>query len=347
MNLEMIIQFQNKLFEWYGGSARTLPWREDPSPYKVWISEIMLQQTRVDTVKPYFDRFLHELPTIQALANVHEEKIMKLWEGLGYYHRARNLKKAANIILEKFNGEIPSDIEALKSLPGIGSYTSGAIASIAFGVKVPAIDGNVLRVIARITANRGDVTKMEVKKQMEDTVNEILPCVGVGDFNQALMELGATICLSKRLPKCDNCPVNFICEGYNQGIAANLPIKPKKKARKIEQKTIFVIKSKEKVALKQRSNEGLLANLWEFPHVEGHLTYEECKETVKKWNITACKIISLQKTKHIFSHIEWHMIGYLVLADSSEENQAFVWATEKELKDQYSIPSAFKAFKNK
>lgn len=344
MKLDTITQLQNKLLEWYDGSARTLPWRDNPLPYRVWISEIMLQQTRVDTVKPYFENFMAELPTIQDLARVSDDKLLKLWQGLGYYSRAINLKKAANMILQNFGGEMPSDIEALKSLPGIGPYSSGAIASIAFGVRIPAVDGNVLRVMARVTANRGDITNRLVKKEIEVLVEELLPKTRIGDFNQALMELGAIICLPNGLPKCADCPLKFFCKGYNQDLVTEIPFKSKKKARKIENKTIFVIRYQDRIALRQRPHKGLLSKLWEFPHVAGHLSPEDCEKVVKEWNIKVRRVIPLDKSKHIFTHLEWHMIGYSVLAEGGQEGDEFVWATENDIEEKYSIPTAFKTY---
>lgn len=344
MDVEEITQFQNDLLGWYDKSARILPWRDNPSPYRVWVSEIMLQQTRVDTVKPYFEKFMSEIPTLEALADISEDKLLKLWEGLGYYSRARNLKKAATMIIEKYNNEMPPDMKALKSLPGIGPYSAGAIASIAFGMRAPAIDGNVLRVIARVTANRGDIAHPAVKKEIGDLVEQLLPKTRVGAFNQALMELGAIICLPNGTPKCTQCPVQTICLGNQQGIAVDLPVKAKKMARKIEERTVFIIISEEKTALRQRSEEGLLANLWEFPNVNGHLSFEESHEVLEKWNIPVIQIIPLKAAKHIFTHLEWHMQGYLVLTDERRESSGFTWATQQEIKHQYSIPSAFKNY---
>ncbi len=344
MDIQYIAQFQSELLEWYDSSARILPWRNDPSPYRVWISEIMLQQTRVDTVKPYFERFMKAVPTIQDLADISEDQLLKLWEGLGYYSRAKNLKKAANVIMQEFGGQIPCDIERLKSLPGIGPYSSGAIGSIAFGIRVSAVDGNVLRVIARISANRGDITNRIVKKEIEDMVNQMLPMTRVGDFNQALMELGATICLPSGSPKCAACPVHALCDAHSQGIEDELPIKSKKKDRKIEHKTIFVIEYEGNIAIKQRPSEGLLSSLWEFPNVEGHLTYEESEKKLNEWGITLSEIMPMKNSKHIFTHLEWHMIGYYIPAQSIEENNQLVWVTREKIKEQYSIPTAFKAY---
>lgn len=346
MDLQSIIQFRKRLLEWYDSNARILPWRDNPTPYRVWISEIMLQQTRVETVKPYFEKFMSEVPTIQDLANISEDKLLKLWQGLGYYSRAMNLKKAANVIIQEFHGQFPSDIESLKSLPGIGPYTSGAIASIAFGVRAHAIDGNVLRVMSRISANKGDIANPAVKKEIEELVNDVLPTERVGDFNQALMELGATICLPSGTPKCAECPVYFSCIGSHQGIAAELPIKAKKKERKIEDRTIYVVEYRGSIAIRQRGKVGLLSSLWEFPNTEGHLSMEESEEKLKEWGITPSEISPLKDSKHIFTHLEWHMIGYLISVQSIQEDFEFLWATRAQIREQYSIPTAFKAYLN-
>ena len=302
-------KFQS-LIKWYKKEARVLPWRSDPTPYKVWISEIMLQQTRVDTVIPYFLRFIAEVPSVRELALIEEEKLLKLWQGLGYYNRALNLKKAAQMIVEKFDGEIPSDMKDLVTLPGIGVYTAGAIASIAFGKPVPAIDGNVLRIIARITASREDIGDPKTKKMFEPVVTAMIPAEAPGDFNQALMDFGATICLPNGEPKCGECPVSGLCEAYKKGLTSEIPVMQDKKARRIEKKTVLLISYQDKFALRKRRENGLLPNLWEFPNVEGHLTPEQCRQVLSSQGITACEITGLPPSKHIFTHLEWHMKGY-------------------------------------
>lgn len=339
-----VTAFQCALTEWYKKEARELPWRSDPSPYKVWISEIMLQQTRVDTVIPYFLRFINEIQTVQALSQIEEEKLLKLWQGLGYYNRALNLKKAAQIIAEKFGGSIPDDMRDLMSLPGIGVYTAGAISSIAFGKAVPAVDGNVLRIIARITASSEDIGNPKIKKQFEPVVTELLPAENTGDFNQALMDLGATICLPNGEPKCMICPVNGCCEAYRKGLTSEIPVISDKKARKILKKTVFLITYKGKAALRKRDENGLLPNLWEFPNVEGHLTGEQCDQVLIRWGIEASKITELPPSKHIFTHLEWHMKGYFVRVSELRDSPEFVWANKDEIKSRYSIPTAFKSF---
>lgn len=339
-----IEEFQTALLGWYAKEARTLPWRNDPTPYKVWISEMMLQQTRVDTVIPYFDRFIAELPTVQALAEVGEDRLMKLWQGLGYYNRALNLKKAARIIVAEFNGIIPSADKELQSLPGIGAYSAGAIASIAFGIRIAAVDGNVLRVMARITANPEDIADPKVKKQLGEFVSSLLPSTQNGDFSQALMELGAMICLPNGEPKCILCPVNRFCAALQKGLIAQIPPKSDKKQRKILKKTVFVIFCNGRFALRKRENGGLLPNLWEFPNMPGHLTEQQCKEALEDTGLRILKITAMKPAVHIFSHLEWHMTGYLIQAEEAHTASSRIWATQEEIMRQYSIPAAFKAF---
>lgn len=331
------------LLEWYDKNARILPWRDNPSPYRVWISEVMLQQTRVDTVIPYFERFLYELPTVKALAEVDDEKLLKLWEGLGYYSRARNLKKAAQQIMRDYNGVFPSDVSELLKLSGVGSYTAGAVASIAFGVKAPAIDGNVLRVITRITAFDGDITEREIKSQIKKWVEAILPEGKAGQFNQSLMELGAIVCIPNGVPKCDECPVRNDCSGHHMGIAEQFPIKEKKAPRKIENKTVFVIVSDDKVALRQRPPKGLLSGLWELPNTDRNLSDNECNTVLNNFHLDVMNITPLKNAKHIFTHIEWHMKGYLIEA-KPEPDCGFNWAGLTDLTNKYTLPSAFKMY---
>jgi A/G-specific adenine glycosylase len=342
--IQEVSQFQHSLLLWYDEHARCLPWRETPSPYRVWISEIMLQQTRVETVRPYFERFIEELPTVQALAGADEQALLKLWEGLGYYSRARNLQKAARVLIEKFGGVMPSDINDLKQLPGIGPYTAGAVASIAFGVRTPAIDGNVLRVIARLTACDEDIGNRVVKTRIEGSVNELLPLTRVGTFNQALMELGATVCLPGGAPQCRVCPVREQCTGHALGIAEQLPVKAKKPTRRIEEKTVFIIICDGKIAIKQRPGKGLLAGLWELPNTSGTLTPEQCAQVLRGWGISFTKLEALEKAKHIFTHIEWLMQGYRVYVSGCGAGEALTWVTPEELTQGFVLPSAFNAF---
>ncbi len=349
------------LLHWYGRNARILPWREQPKPYYVWVSEIMLQQTRVEAVKGYFDRFLAELPDIRALALAEEEKLLKLWEGLGYYNRVRNMQKAAKQVVEEFGGELPADYEKLKTLPGIGSYTAGAIASIAFGLREPTVDGNVLRVLKRVAASRDDITKEKVKRELEDDVRKILPKERPGDLNQSLMELGATVCLPNGKPLCEQCPVMHLCKAFHEGCEMEIPVKPPKKERRIEERTVFVIRFQDSIALHRRAPKGLLAGLWEFPNVKGHLTPEEVKLLFPGQQMEL-----LPDAKHIFSHVEWRMHAYEIalantlssekdrndlenflpserLVDNGENSLTFF--TVEQISKEISVPSAFEAYR--
>lgn len=335
------------LLHWYDLNARILEWRSNPKPYYVWISEIMLQQTRVEAVKSYFDRFIKELPTIKDLAMVEDDRLMKLWEGLGYYNRARNLKKAAIVVMEQYNGELPADREELKKLPGIGAYTSGAIGSIAFQLPVPAVDGNVLRVMKRIAGSFDDITKDKIKKELEEDIEEVIPKDRPGDFNQALMELGATICLPNGKPLCDQCPVMHLCNAFHNGDELKIPVKPKKKERTLEEKTVLVMECNGSYAIRKRTERGLLHGLWEFPNIEGKLTMNQMEttiQTVAKHSMVAKK---LEEAKHIFSHKEWHMIGYYIKVERKEDVDLpeLIWVDYQSIQNDYSLPTAFEAYR--
>ena len=339
---EVLAQLPELLLQWYDGSARILPWRENPTPYRVWVSEIMLQQTRVEAVKPYYERFLSAFPTVKDLAEAPVERVLKMWEGLGYYNRVRNLQKGAQVVMERYGGEVPASFEELRSLPGIGDYTAGAIASIAFQIAVPAVDGNVLRVISRVLCRRDNILDGKVKKGMEQEIREILP-QRVGDFNQSLMELGAMICLPGGPPKCLLCPLREICRGYAKGVAQELPVKDKPKPRKKEERTIFLLVSKTgRLALWKRPEKGLLAGLWELPGVEGKLSQEQGNAFLKEQGIEKAALSPGPKAKHIFSHVEWHMTCWV--GKTIEEVPGFIWASGRELREAYALPSAFKAY---
>ena len=342
---ERLQAVEKPLLSWYHSRARILPWREDPKPYKVWISEIMLQQTRVEAVKPYFERFMAAFPDVASLAEAQDDHLMKMWEGLGYYNRARNLKAAAIQIMDQFDGCIPSSKEELLTLPGIGSYTAGAISSIAYGVPNPAVDGNVLRVISRVTEDDADIMKASVRTAMEKDLLEIMPENRAGAFNQALMELGATVCLPNGAPLCEACPWKEVCRAQKSGRWRELPVKSKAKARRIEDRTVLVIKAEDKVLLHKRANKGLLAGLYEFPNVEGHLKEEEVITYLKKMGLSPIRLKKLEDSRHIFSHIEWHMTGYAVQIDETEqEYQNMLFVDVKETEEQYPIPAAFSRY---
>ena len=303
------------LLAWFDKKARVLPWREHPSPYYVWVSEIMLQQTRVEAVKPFFARFTAALPDVAALAACPEERLLKLWEGLGYYNRVRNMQKAARLVMREYGGELPRTYEELRKLPGIGSYTAGAIASIAYGKAVPAVDGNVLRVISRICGNEEDIAKQSVRARFEEELRGVMPQDRPGAYNQALMELGATVCLPNGAPDCEACPVRELCYAKRTGRQMELPVKAAKKARRIEERTVLVIRDDKRAAVRRRPEKGLLAGMYELPNCDGHLTQDEALKLVKDYGFSPIRILPLSPAKHIFSHIEWRMIGYLVLVE--------------------------------
>lgn len=346
----LLSQIGAPLLKWYDNGRRILPWRENPRPYYVWLSEIMLQQTRVEAVKPYFDNFIIHAPDIRALAEMEEDKLVKLWEGLGYYNRARNLQKAARIIMEEYGGTMPSEYEILLKLPGIGSYTAGAIASIAYGKAVPAVDGNVLRVLARLRLDGDDILSQKTKSRVEKELLEFISKDRPGDFNQALMELGAMVCLPNGEPKCNECPWETICQAHRFGKTSEYPKKKGKKARKIEEKTILVIQDGEKAAFRKRPKKGLLAGLYEFPMLEGHRTEEEVLKALNEIGLKVLHIKSIGGAKHIFSHKEWHMIGYAVRVDELENPegagalQDWLFIDKHEAREKYPIPSAYAAY---
>ncbi|SMC56173.1 A/G-specific adenine glycosylase [Papillibacter cinnamivorans] len=332
------------LLRWYDKSARTLPWRSDPSPYRVWVSEIMLQQTRVAAVIERFETFLRELPDLEALAAAGEGELMKLWEGLGYYSRARNMQKAARSIMERCEGRFPSAFEEILRLPGVGEYTAGAVSSIAFGLPVPAVDGNVLRVVSRLTASDTDIGRPEVKKSVGDAIRKIIPHSRPGDFNQALMDLGAEICLPNGAPLCSRCPLSSFCEGYRRGVAESLPVKTAKKPRRRECRTVFLVFSPLGVALRRRPDRGLLAGLWEFPGENGFLSAEEAVPVLQSWGLNVRNAVSSVKGFHVFTHVEWDMTGIMADAAPNELPACWRWADARALREELAVPSAFRAY---
>lgn len=332
------------LLAWYDSGRRSLPWREDPTPYHVWLSEIMLQQTRVEAVKPYYERFLQELPDIVSLAAVEEEKLLKLWEGLGYYNRARNLKKSAMQIVTEYGGEMPDDYDLLMKLTGIGSYTAGAIASIAFGKPVPAVDGNVLRILARLRADDRDIMDAKVRKSIEEELRGVMPQERPGDFNQALMELGATVCVPNGSPKCGECPWKELCQARIQDRTSEYPKKASKKLRSVEKKTVLLIQYDHRIALCRRPEKGLLAGMYEFPSMEGHQKEEQVISYLKSLGVMPLRIRKLKPAKHIFTHKEWHMTGYFVRVDELTGTGEYVFVDPAEIKGKYPVPSAYAAY---
>lgn len=350
MEKTVLQRIAKPLLEWYDNGRRILPWRENPIPYYVWVSEIMLQQTRVEAVKPYFDRFMQAVPDIHTLAEMEEEKLVKLWEGLGYYNRVRNLQKAAKLIVEQYSGEMPSEYEQLVELPGIGSYTAGAVASIAYGKAVPAVDGNVLRVLARLRMDEDDILSQKTKSRVERELATVIPMDRPGDFNQALMELGAMVCLPGGEPKCGECPWEKFCQAHLTQRWSEFPKKKSKKARVIEEKTVLVIQDEDKAAFHKRPEKGLLAGMYEFPMLEGFRTEEEVLDYLKHIGLKVIHIKSIGEAKHIFSHREWHMKGYAVRVDELERPtqgvaaEDWIFIDKQQARERYPIPSAYVAY---
>ena len=340
------------LLSWFLPRRRPLPWREEITPYRVWISEIMLQQTRAETVKPYFHRFMATLPTVEALANADEPTLLKLWEGLGYYSRVRNLQKAARAVMEHHGGVIPPDFEALLKLPGVGRYTAGAVASIAYDIPVPAVDGNVLRVLARLTGDDTDILSPAAKKTAETTLAPIVPTPGAGDFTQSLIELGALVCTPGE-PKCSDCPLHLLCEAKRTGRERDLPVRLAKTKRRVEERTVLVIRctsgetaaAVRHIALRKRPAEGLLGGLYEFPCMEGHATPAEVGKYLAALGLTVGEITPLPPAKHLFSHIEWRMTGYAVEVTATAAAEDWFFADVSEVDETYAIPSAYGAYR--
>lgn len=303
------MNFVDLLLQWYPDHHRDLPWRKTRDPYAIWVSEIMLQQTRVAAVIPYYERFLSELPDAKTLAAVSDDRLMRLWQGLGYYSRAKNLKRAAEIVVRQYGGRMPDTYEALLSLPGIGSYTAGAIASIAFGERVPAVDGNVLRVYARLMNNPSDVADPAVKTRVFDELKAVMP-KEPGMFNQAMMELGATVCVPNGQPLCGACPLAEVCRAKAAGTAGLLPNKAPKKPRAIENRTVFALYDRGAPLLKKRPDKGLLAGLYELPNVPGTLSTADAMEWLSAHGLHPVGGLLCYSAKHVFTHIEWHMRVY-------------------------------------
>ena len=329
------------LLAWYDLNGRDLPWRSVVTPYRTWISEIMLQQTRVGAVIPYFARFMDELPDVSALAAVSEERLFKLWEGLGYYSRARNLQRAAKLVVSNFGGALPQTYGALLTLPGIGAYTAAAIASINFGEPVAAVDGNLLRVAARVSGCADDIMDAKVRKQFTAHLNDAIDPERPGAYNQAMMDLGATVCLPNGAPKCEVCPARTMCEAYKNGLTEVLPVRARKKVRRIEERTVLLLFQNGRVALRKRAGTGLLAGLWEFPNVPESLDEAGALLALARLGLSAPSAEAAGRAKHIFTHIEWDMQGYF--ADVSGENDDLFWADAAAF-DVLALPTAFKKY---
>ena len=349
---ELNREFTTKLTRWFKENQRDLPWRKDKEPYHVWVSEIMLQQTRVEAVREYYLRFMKELPTVADLAAADEETLLKLWQGLGYYNRIRNMHKAAVTVTEEFCGEFPDTYEGIRGLSGIGDYTAGAIGSICFDLRVPAVDGNVLRVMSRILADDSDIKAAATKKQIGAVLQELYPDADCGDFTQGLIELGALICVPNGQPKCDVCPVAEFCKAWEHGTQMQFPVKSEKKPRKVVQKAVFVLRCSgeedgrivERIAVRKRSKSGLLAGLYEFPNVdvEKELSLDDAIKVVEDWGCVPMNLTRESQFTHIFSHVEWEMKGYYLNVHEMAEH--FKWVTMEEMETEVPLPSAFGYF---
>ncbi len=325
------------LLSWYRAHKRDLPWRKNSTPYRVWVSEIMLQQTRVEAVKEYFARFMTELPDVFALAACEEERLLKLWEGLGYYSRVRNLQKAAKILVNVYGGEFPCDLGALKSLPGIGSYTAGAIASIAFGLPTPGVDGNVFRVAARLEENSTCVADPKYRKYLEEELSKVYPPMGedCGAFTQSLFELGALICKPQN-PDCAQCPLQGICRAKKNGTQAHFPVMPEKKAKRQERVAVFLIETPEGFCIRRRET-GVLRGMNELPS-EVLQEGENPEKVLNGWGVYAFTEVARKKYVHIFTHIRWDITCVWIRADSAPFDAYAI----DEIEDSISLPTAFK-----
>lgn len=330
------------LVQWYTAHERAFPWRTEPTPYRVWVSEIMLQQTRIEAALPYFDRWMAALPTLRDLAEASEDTVLKLWEGLGYYSRARNLQKAAQQVMRDHGGELPSSYEELVKLPGIGDYTAGAIASIAFGKRAAAVDGNVLRVMARLTDDDRDVMQTKPRRELSELVRRLVPAAAPGEFNQGLMELGETICLPNAVPRCSDCPVREYCAVAGEERARDLPTRATAKPRRVEKRMVYVMITDEeprRVLLHRRPAKGLLSGLWELPNA---LTDTEELQTLLD-AAAVSETASLGEGRHVFSHVEWQMDGLLVTVKPFTPPDGYVFVTAEELAS-FALPTAFRTY---
>lgn len=334
------------LLRWYEQNQRALPFRAHPTPYRVWVSEIMLQQTRVSAALPYYERFLQELPTIAALAACDAQRLHKLWEGLGYYSRVRNLQKAARMVMEQYGGALPADYAALQTLPGIGAYTAGAIASICFGLPVPAVDGNVLRVFARLLNDARDITRPDVKKEWTAHVLALQPPERPGDYNQALMELGALVCLPNGAPLCEECPLRALCAACAAGTQETLPVKAPPAAKKTQRYTVVLaVDETRRVLLQQRPQTGLLAGLWQPLLLEGRLSADAVRQALGARGLVPQTVQPLPAARHVFTHLVWEMEGFLCAVRGSAPPEGCVWAEGSAVDGVYTLPNAFKTYR--
>ena len=338
MKLEPLTEL---LLPWFAANRRDLPWRRDREPYHVWVSEIMLQQTRVEAVRGYYERFLQSLPTVFALAEAPEDRLFKLWEGLGYYSRARNLQKAARVIVQS-GGEFPRSYVGMLALPGVGPYTAGAVCSICFELPTPAVDGNVLRVISRLAALEAPVTEEKTKQTVTQALAEVYPAGHCGNFTQALMELGATVCLPNGEPRCEVCPLAALCAARAAGTQRRYPAKAAKKPRRREERTVLLLRCEGRLALCRRPEKGLLAGLWQLPDVPGTLDAAQALALAAQWGVRPTGIEKSVHRTHIFTHVQWEMTGYYL--DCAACGGDFSWAEAQELEERFGLPTAYRQF---
>ena len=331
------------LIDWHRRNRRPMPWRDAPTPYHVWLSEIMLQQTRIEAATPYYLHFIAELPDIASLAAADDDRLMKLWEGLGYYSRVRNLKKAAGQVMEQYAGRLPDTVSELRGLPGIGDYTAGAIASIAYGRPEPAVDGNVLRVLMRLTLSDDDVLEQRTKKEAAAHLRSVYPSgEEAGLLSEALMELGEVVCIPSGAPRCGPCPVCSFCAAEKAGRAAEYPVRSAQKARRVERRTVVLLRCGGRYAVQRRPQRGLLAGLWEFPNFEGVLTDVELAEKLRAGGVEPQTIEPCGDSRHIFTHVEWLMTGRTVWCGG--QTGGYRWKTAGEIRRELALPSAFAAY---
>lgn len=341
-HFNLLSELPGLLLPWFSEHARSLPWRADREPYHVWLSEIMLQQTRVEAVKPYYERFLKTLPSIHALANCEEETLLKLWEGLGYYSRVRNLAKAAQQIEMRHQGKFPETYAEIRALSGIGDYTAGAVASICFELAEPAVDGNVLRVVTRICGDESCIDDQKVKTRIREALRAVYPKPPRrGDFTQSLMELGATVCIPNGTPHCECCPCRGICIACREARTAEIPVRKGKKSRKIVYYTVFALQCGEEIAVAKREENGLLAGLWELPHLDGALSPQQAlTQANAAWDCHPIELISTKQRVHIFTHIEWRLCCVHLICE--RKSPVFRWVTREQLLSQTALPTAFR-----
>ena len=335
------------LLPWYQANARVLPWRRDREPYHVWLSEIMLQQTRVEAVREYYLRFLDACPDVTALAAASEDRLQKLWQGLGYYSRVRNLQKAAQVICRDWGGQFPRQHADILALPGIGPYTAGAIASICFEQPEPAVDGNVIRVLTRVLAESQPADSPQLRKWLTEWLRQCYldeSCTGQrGAFTQSLMELGALVCLPNGAPDCQACPLQPLCAACREGNPLKYPVKSPRKTRRQETMTVFVLRCDGREAVRRRPDTGLLAGLWEYPHVPGTLSAAQAVAQAESWGVQPLQLEKKLCRRHIFTHVVWDMTAYYLDCRCCAPD--FFWADDEQMARQIALPTAFGMFR--